>query len=209
MGRDHLAVPNKEMSMSVQDDPTSRSLLYKASVREAGAWERLLTLYSPLVDYWCRKAGVPRDDVRDVAQEVFASVAKGLASYNKDRPGASFRAWMHGVTRHKILDYFRQGAGQAEGGSEALLRFQTVPALVDETEASENDAAVAALYRRALELVRAQFEEQTWTAFWKVAIENRSPAEVAIELGLTQNSVRKAKSRVLRRIKDEVGDLIA
>lgn len=195
--------------MSERDDPTSRSLLIKATRREAGAWERLLGLYTPLVEYWCRKSGVAGADLQDVAQEVFASVANGLASYEHDRPGASFRGWIHGVTRHKIQDYFRKAVSRAEGGSEALLRLETVPDLVDNSDAAEDDAAFAALYGRALEMVRIHFEEQTWSAFWKVAIESRSPAEVAAELGLTPNAVRKAKSRILRRIKDEVGDLIA
>jgi RNA polymerase sigma-70 factor (ECF subfamily) len=194
--------------MSASDDPTSHSLLLKATRREAGAWERLFTLYSPLVEYWCRKGGVLDDDLQDVAQEIFASVANGLETYERDRPGASFRGWIHGVARHKIVDYLRRAVGRAEGGSEALVRLHTVPALADDSDPSGDADAVAALYRRALELVRVQFEEQTWTAFWKVAIENRSPAEVAAELGLTQNAVRKAKSRILRRIKDELGAVI-
>jgi RNA polymerase sigma-70 factor (ECF subfamily) len=151
---------------------------------------------------------VPEDDLRDVGQEVFASVATGLPSYERDRPGASFRGWIHGITRHKILDSFRGSSDRGEGGSEALRRLLTVPDVIDDSDYDENDPAVAALYGRALDQVRIQFEEQTWMAFWKVAIENRSPAEVAAELGLTQNAVRKAKSRVLRRIKDEVGALI-
>jgi Sigma-70, region 4 len=46
-------------------------------------------------------------------------------------------------------------------------------------------------------------------AFWRVVIDERSPAEVAAELGITANAVRQAKSRVLRRLKEEMGELIA
>lgn len=60
-----------------------------------------------------------------------------------------------------------------------------------------------------MNLVRSQFEDRTWKAFWRVVIEDRSPAEVAAEMGITANAVRQAKSRVLRRLKEEMGELIA
>jgi RNA polymerase sigma-70 factor (ECF subfamily) len=60
-----------------------------------------------------------------------------------------------------------------------------------------------------LRQVQHQFEDRTWTAFWRVTVENRLPAEVACELGITANAVRQAKSRVLRRLKEEMGELIA
>jgi RNA polymerase sigma-70 factor, ECF subfamily len=57
-------------------------------------------------------------------------------------------------------------------------------------------------------LVRAQFEDRTWQAFWKVVIEETSPAEVARDLGMTALAVRQAKSRILRRLKLELGEAI-
>ena len=63
-------------------------------------------------------------------------------------------------------------------------------------------------YRRGLELVRGEFEERTWQMFWLVVVEDRLPADVAAQLGVSPAAVRKAKSRVLHRLKEEVGDLI-
>ena len=39
------------------------------------------------------------------------------------------------------------------------------------------------LFRRATELMRAEFEERTWQAFWMVVIDSRRAAEVASQLG--------------------------
>ena len=69
-------------------------------------------------------------------------------------------------------------------------------------------ADVAGVYHRAVRLVRDQFEERTWQAFWRVVIEDHSPTEVAADMGITANAVRQAKSRVLRRLKEEMGELI-
>jgi len=64
------------------------------------------------------------------------------------------------------------------------------------------------LHRRALELVRGQVEERTWQAFWLTTVEGKSPADVAPILGVSPTTVRTAKSRVLRRLKEQFGELI-
>jgi RNA polymerase sigma-70 factor (ECF subfamily) len=190
------------------NDATSTSLLRRAVAREPDAWERIVTIYSPLVHHWCRQAGIPEHDVQDVSQDVFAAVSASLATFRSDRPGTTFRAWMRGIARHKLLHYF-QGRGEpAAGGTAAHMRLQEVPIPPDPLELSEAPADVAGVFHRAVSLVRDQFEERTWRAFWRVAVEDRSPAEVATELGITANAVRQAKSRVLRRLKEEMGELI-
>ncbi len=63
------------------------------------------------------------------------------------------------------------------------------------------------LYQRALELIQGEVQEKTWQAFWHVAVDDRTPADVAAELDMTVNSVYLAKSRVLRRLREELGDL--
>lgn len=199
------------------DDDTSRSLLIRARSNDQEAWRRLVDLYSPLVAHWCQQWGVSTADMPDLVQEVFSAVAPGLATFRHERPGGTFRGWLRAIAQNKVRDHFRRGCCGAEGGTEALIRLQEVPVEGDLPDATDGDggadtdspAEVAALYRRALEQVRCQFEERTWLAFWKVAVEDRSPAEVADELGLTQNGVRQAKSRVLRRLKEELGELIA
>ena len=60
----------------------------------------------------------------------------------------------------------------------------------------------------ALELVRAEFEDRTWQAFWRVTVEEKTTADVAEALGISVNAVRLAKSRVLRRLRTELEGLI-
>jgi RNA polymerase sigma-70 factor (ECF subfamily) len=192
-------------------DPTSSSLLCRALAREPDAWERLTALYSPLVRHWCRQSGVPDHEIADVSQEVFGVVASRLATFQSDRAGTTFRAWMRGIARHKIWHRARRRSEPAVGGTDVQKRLEQVPAPACERDLdlSESPAEVSALYHRALRQVQQQFEGSTWTAFWRVTVEDRSPADVASELGITANAVRQAKSRVLRRLKEEMGELIA
>ena len=57
--------------------------------------------------------------------------------------------------------------------------------------------------------MRGEFEERTWQAFWLTAIEGRLPDALVDVLGMTPAAIRQAKSRVLRRLKQEMGELIA
>jgi RNA polymerase sigma-70 factor (ECF subfamily) len=189
------------------DKLTSLSLLERVRQRDDQAWQRLVALYGPLVSHWCLRGGADREDVGDLAQEVFLAVAGGLDRFQHQRPG-SFRSWMRGITRNKLLEYFRrqQGRPTALGGSIALQQLRELPDPVagstDETE------EVSRLYHRALELMRCEFEERTWQAFWRTAVEGRDSTAVAAELNMTPTAVRVAKSRVLVRLRADAGQLI-
>ena len=56
-------------------------------------------------------------------------------------------------------------------------------------------------------MIRGEFEPRTWEAFWQTAVEGRAAADVAAELGMTPGAVRVAKSRVLHRLRTDLGDL--
>jgi RNA polymerase sigma-70 factor (ECF subfamily) len=57
--------------------------------------------------------------------------------------------------------------------------------------------------------VRASFEDSTWQAFWRVAVEGKKPKQVTKELSLTLAAVYMAKSRVLARLKKEIEQVAA
>jgi RNA polymerase sigma-70 factor (ECF subfamily) len=57
-------------------------------------------------------------------------------------------------------------------------------------------------------MVRGEFEERTWQAFWQTVIGGRAPRDVAADLGMSPGAVRVAKSRVLHRLREELGDLM-
>ena len=62
--------------------------------------------------------------------------------------------------------------------------------------------------QKLLAVVQPDFTPTTWEAFRQFAQAGRPAAEVAGELGLSVNAVLQAKSRILRRLRAEVGDLL-
>jgi RNA polymerase sigma-70 factor (ECF subfamily) len=98
---------------------------------------------------------------------------------------------------------------QATGGSDAQRQMLQIP----QPEASieleaDDDSSKAKLTQRALRFVQSQFEERTWIAFWRSAVDGHETQAIADDLGMTRKAVRQAKYRVLRRLRDEIDQLI-
>jgi RNA polymerase sigma-70 factor (ECF subfamily) len=191
---------------------TSRSLLAHARLDDPSAWERIVRLYAPLVASWCRRWGVAEQDLSDVLQDVFAAVAGHLQTFRKEKPADTFRGWISTIARNKVRDHFRRRAGEpvAAGGTEATYHLQQIPDpnnSSDELGDIPDDPLFGELLLKALESIRSEFHERTWQAFWRVAIQGRSAVDVGADLEMKPGAVRVAKSRVLLRLRKELGDL--
>ncbi len=184
---------------------TSLSLLERAKRNEPGAWERMARVYGPLVYRWTREGGLQPEDAADVVQEVFRSLIGAIERFDGRRADGNFRSWLFGITRHRILDHYRREKAEpvATGGSTANVRLQEFPALPDELS---GQTAIHSLALRALRLIEKDFETKTWQAFWRVAIDGHAPQYVAKDLGMSLASVYKARSRVLQRLREELGE---
>lgn len=189
-------------------DSTASSLLLRVKAKDQDAWRRLADLYGPLVYHWCRSHVRQPEDAADILQEVFSAVARTVDGFLLRRNGGTFRGWLYTITRNKIHDYYRGKAQRidAAGGSLAHELLQMVAGPDDESLDETYLGETVNLFHRALEMVRCEFEDRTWQAFWRAAVENESTTEIAADLGITANGVRQAKSRVLRRLRQELGD---
>lgn len=195
---------------------TSLGLLARVKAHEQGSWDKLVGLYSPLIYHWCRRAGLQAVDAEDVGQEVFRSVFRKIGTYRHDQKGNTFRGWLRTITQKKVLDFYKRVNRQppARGGSDALHLLEALPA--DPASNPGNDPATTTaaadektiLFRQALKQLEAEFTEQTWQAFWRVVAGGQTPGDVASQLGITVNVVYLAKSRVLRRFREEFADLV-
>jgi RNA polymerase sigma-70 factor (ECF subfamily) len=183
---------------------TSATLLERLRDRDnAAAWQRFVALYTPLIRLWLGRHLQPAD-VEDLTQEVLTVlVAKVPAFEHAGRPG-SFRAWLRAVCVNCLRAFWRNRPPATD--TDALLRQLEDP----HGEGSrrwdqEHDDHVL---RRALDLIEPEFKPATWRAFRRLVTDGATPEEVAAELGLTVNAVFIAKSRVLRRLREEVRGLV-
>lgn len=189
---------------------TSPSLIARVRRDDPEGWQRLLKTYGPLVYHWCQRTGLNAADSSDVMQNVFLAVSKSIHKFDKTSENDSFRGWLWTITRNKVRDFCRKQARQvadAAGGTNAYAELAAVSEqLSDDSMSITSPREFSGLLHRAMEMVKSEFEPRTWNAFWQSAIENEPTAEIAAHLGITANSVRQAKSRVLRRLREELGD---
>ena len=195
-------------SGSSDPDSTSTSLLRQVKDQDPGAWERLGELYGPMVYAWCRQAGLGEADISDVVQNVFSSVFKSVARFQRDGPNGSFRGWLWKITRNEVLMLFRRQAKEprAAGGTDAQEAIQQVPEVFASERLPTTTGSRALLVRRAVDMLQDAFEPHTWQAFWRTTVDGQPAPEVAEELGMTPVAVRQAKYRVLKRLRDFLAD---
>jgi RNA polymerase sigma-70 factor (ECF subfamily) len=190
---------------------TSLGLLERVRAKDPAAWERFVELYSPLVAYWCRQSGLQDADMADVRQEVFLAVNRKVAVFRRQSKTGAFRAWLRVITRNKICDHGRRRVEEPRGQGSSDWQARLLEAPQPESDDCAADASHAEerlLYRRALDILRQDFEERTWQAFWKVVIDEQAPTEVAQSLAISVNTVYLAKSRVLARLREEFAGFI-
>jgi RNA polymerase sigma-70 factor (ECF subfamily) len=167
-------------------------------------WERLVSMYTPLLYYWARRAGLQQTDAADLVQDVLSILVKKLPDFEYD-PARSFRSWLRTILLNEWRKRRRRPNIATASPSDPRL---AEVALTDETELLSEEEYRARLTARALELMRSLFHETTWRACWELVVNERPGAEVAAELGLSLDAVYAARSRVLRRLRQELAGLL-
>ena len=181
---------------------TSASLLERLrQPDDRAAWAHFVDLYTPLIYYWARRAGLQSHDASDLVQDVFQALLPALPRLAYD-PQRSFRNWLRTVVLNKWRERHRRPASaQMDEETAAALPAPDEEALW-ETEYRDH------VIRRALEIMRSDFQPATWQACWECVACGRDAAEVAAELGLTIGAVHAARFRVLARLRQELAGMM-
>lgn len=190
---------------------TSLTLLGRARNGDAEAWERIVDIYGPFLLGRLRSWGLNEADAADVLQEVFASVSQSLEKFQRDRPGDSFLKWLQTIATNKLKDFWRKQAkqpGVAAGGSTIQHRLAETAEPFEEEDWSTDAVAQQDVLRRALELIKAEFREKTWKAFWLYVVDGKTPDEIFIELGMKPGTQRNARLKVRKRLVEELGEMM-
>ncbi len=132
----------------------------------------------------------------DLTAEVFAAAL--VAWRQRSRPAIDERAWLFGIAHHKLADSYRRGrveeAARRRLGMRAIAisdeSLARIEALTAETPASELVEGLSAEQRAA---IRGR------------VIDGRDYAEIASELLVSEQVVRKRVSRGLQRLRRTLG----
>jgi RNA polymerase sigma-70 factor (ECF subfamily) len=176
---------------------------------DADDWRRLHDVYLPLIRHWLSRLPSLQDELDDLTQEVLVVLFRELPAFERRRHGA-FRAWLRQITVNRMRAYCKTRRKQpfAGGGSE-------VEGLLTQLEDSSSELARQwdrdhdkHVFQKLLAIVQADFAPATWQAFSCFALDGQAASRVAKDLGMSESAVVQAKSRVLKRLREEAGDLM-
>jgi RNA polymerase sigma-70 factor (ECF subfamily) len=190
-------------------DLTSLSLLDRLQERShRDDWSRFVDIYKPFIERFVRLDAASAADADDICQEVLAKVSQHMPVFRRQRDG-SFRAWLKTLTANEVKLFWRKKRSRRKIGDGAGQE------LVDALSDPNNELSQAwdreynqYLIGRLLEIVRPEFSISTWRAFTLRVLEGKTTAEAAAELGVSDNAVVIAKSRVLSRLRQEAAGLL-
>jgi RNA polymerase sigma-70 factor (ECF subfamily) len=190
----------------MSDFPETRnSLLARVQSLDDDAWQEFVDIYRPVVFRLARKRGLQPADADDLAQRVFIAVGRAIGNWQPDPDRGRFRAWLGTITRNAIINALvRRPLDIATGGTSILEQLGEHPA-ADEQARHEIDLEYRrSMFRWAAQRIRHEFGDATWNAFWLTTVDGRDIAEMAAELGKSPGAVYAARSRVMRRLRDEI-----
>ena len=179
------------------------------------AWHVIVQIYGPLIYAWARKSGWQAADASDVMQEVLGSLHTNLSRFDPASNNSKFRAWLWTITRNRMLDFHRRKAKQPAfnvGSQFSRVEKQQSNRDFNGSELSidsptSDTEELSAVLQRCLAVMRQRFAPATWKAFWETTIHCRSVEDVADELNMNKWSVYKARTRVLKRLREQLEGL--
>jgi RNA polymerase sigma factor (sigma-70 family) len=149
-----------------------------------------------LMRYFARRCGEPQT-VADLTSETFVRAAVGFSRFDPRR--GSDRAWLFGIAAH----VFARHCDQSAGGLDALARLggrrpldqDEIEELTDRIDAERDGASLMELYARLPADERAAIE--------LVDLDELTPMEAALALGVSRVAFRKRLSRARSQLRKE------
>ena len=146
-------------------------------------------------------------DAQDVTQEVLLKLNRLMATFDYD-PAGSFRAWLKTLAHHAWRDFVAQRRrADREMDDRQMVAFLESPQAGADLVADLQDEFCRELLDRAMARVQPRVASRTWDAFRLTALEGWSGSAAGAHLQMKVAQVYMAKSRVTKRIEEEVRSL--
>lgn len=183
---------------------TSTSLLLRLQQpTDRAAWSRFVRLYGPLIYKWAQGTGLQASDAADLVQDVMTLLLRKLPEFHYDK-SRSFRSWLKTVTLNKWRETCRKKSlPMMDATASGLARLPDAEK-EDFWEAEYRQEVIA----RAMAMMQSDFKPATWQACQRYLLGEGSPDDLAAEFGVSVWTIYSAKSRLLKRLREELDGLL-
>ena len=165
------------------------------------AWTEFYDTYAPIITGFARRIGADRTEAEDLVQEVLRGFFAASPQFSYDPSRGRFRGYLKACVWHKMTENRRRRRRDATAVAESSLPDAS------ESDQLWNDVWETEKLHRAINSVRERYsgtaeKQRTFRAFEMCALLDRSAEAVAAQLGMSAESVRAAKSRVGRALRE-------
>jgi RNA polymerase sigma-70 factor (ECF subfamily) len=172
---------------------------------DEAAWQAFDARFRPVIVAFARRLGLEPEDAADAAQDTLARFLRSFREGRYDRDRGRLGAWIIGIARHCIADHLASRARRREQGLSSAGELADDAAL---TRIWERECERQILHEAVGELRRVtRTDPRTVRVFEMLAFDQRRPAEIARELGISTNDVYLAKHRCLKRLRSIISEL--
>jgi RNA polymerase sigma factor (sigma-70 family) len=194
--------------MSIEAEAPGRTMLERSAAVRARPRERppassleefeqvYLRNVDVLMGYFARRCRDPQT-VADLTSETFVRAVEGFAGFDPSR--GSDRAWLFGIAARVFARHCEQSAGGRDAaarlGGRRLLDGDEIEELAERIDAEREGAALMRRYARLPAVERAAIE--------LVDLEELTPKEAALALGVSRVAFRQRLSRARSRLRKE------
>ena len=179
----------------------------RATPNDPGVWSEFVDWYGRNIHSWCRAWGLQESDTQDVVQEVLLNFSQQMHRFCYDNKG-SFRAWLKTLTRHACHAYTTKQRKAVRGsGDDATIEILNGLEAREDLMQRLEQAFDREILKEASNLVQLRVEPRTWEAFYLLAVQGLTGAEVAARLQMKVATVFVARSKVQRMLREEIAGL--
>lgn len=144
----------------------------------------------------CVRLSPFRDVVEDLMQEILISAWRGLSSF---RAEAGLRAWVLGIARHKVEDFYRRRIREAAAQEDDVAEEPAISFSIEE----HMDAAASR--ERVQEIMTRMPEAYGLALMWRYR-DDKSLREMAELTGKTEKAIERLLARARETFKKRWND---
>lgn len=174
---------------------------------DAMAWNEFVAIYQPVVYRMARRRSLQDADAQDIAQQVFASVARAIEGWESETREEPFRAWLATIARNALLKFLGRRKPDQASGSSSVVNFLNHQ-VDDDDEVSQEflQESRMQVVRWAADQIKDEFSQGTWNLFWESVVVGRSVPDVVAATGKSPGAIYMARFKVLQRLKQKVNE---
>lgn len=181
---------------------TDNDLIRDAREGSSSAFEQLVYRYDERVLAMAHRYVGSRDDAKDIYQEVFVRVHKGLKNFRME---SEFSTWLYRITANVCLTHQSQRRRRAEtvagDDDDAVADLRSLDATADERlHASEISAKLSSAMERLSPQQRLVFTLRHY--------QGHKLREIAAMMECTEGTVKRYLFAATRRVREELKELV-